>query len=122
MAAYLGYEEFKGQVLDSTDLSSLIEGLRANDLLHYSHMLTGRQLASGSILSTQLMLCIIGYMGAKSFLERVSEIVVEMKKTNKRLIYGKAYLAVQLFVYPCLYAVCDPVLGDNGQLVSDKTD
>lgn len=37
----LGYKEFKGQVLNSSDLSCLVSGLGANSLLHYSHMLTG---------------------------------------------------------------------------------
>ena len=37
-----GYKEFKGQVLNSSDLSSLVGGLRSNNLLHYSHMLTGQ--------------------------------------------------------------------------------
>ena len=36
-----GYKVFKGQVLNSTNLSELIEGLRSNSLLHYSHVLTG---------------------------------------------------------------------------------
>lgn len=43
---HTGYEEFKGQVLDSSDLSSLIEGLRNNGLLRYSHMLTGKHIAT----------------------------------------------------------------------------
>ena len=36
-----GYREFKGQVLTSDDLQELIAGLRTNDLLQYSHVLTG---------------------------------------------------------------------------------
>lgn len=37
-----GYKEFKGQVLNSSDLASLVGGLRSNNLLRYSHMLTGK--------------------------------------------------------------------------------
>ncbi len=32
---------FKGQVLDSANLAEIIDGLRSNNLLHYSHLLTG---------------------------------------------------------------------------------
>ena len=39
-----GYKSFKGQVLDSTDLSDIIGGLRENGLLvNYSHILTGKE-------------------------------------------------------------------------------
>lgn len=36
-----GYPSVKGQVLDGKELWTLIEGLEANDLLHYTHLLTG---------------------------------------------------------------------------------
>jgi len=36
------YREYRGQVLTSDDLQDLISGLRNNDLLHYSHLLTGK--------------------------------------------------------------------------------
>lgn len=36
-----GYATVKGQVLDGEQLWALIEGLEANDLLHYTHLLTG---------------------------------------------------------------------------------
>ena len=37
-----GYSTVKGQVLDGDQLWTLIEGLEANDLLHYTHLLTGK--------------------------------------------------------------------------------
>ena len=36
-----GYREYRGQVLDSEMLESLITGLRSNRLLGYTHILTG---------------------------------------------------------------------------------
>lgn len=38
---YAGYPTFKGQVLNGEQLWDLIEGLEANDLLYYTHLLTG---------------------------------------------------------------------------------
>lgn len=39
-----GYPTFKGQVLNGEQLWELIEGLHANDLLFYTHLLTGSDL------------------------------------------------------------------------------
>ena len=38
---YAGYPTFKGQVLNGEQLWELIEGLEANGLLYYTHLLTG---------------------------------------------------------------------------------
>ncbi|XP_066359425.1 2,3-bisphosphoglycerate-dependent phosphoglycerate mutase 1-like isoform X2 [Miscanthus floridulus] len=38
---HTGYPTFRGQVLDGKQLWDLIEGLEANQLLHYTHLLTG---------------------------------------------------------------------------------
>lgn len=38
---YAGYPTFKGQVLNGDQLWDLIEGLGDNDLLYYTHLLTG---------------------------------------------------------------------------------
>nr|CAG4641014.1 EOG090X09AY [Eulimnadia texana] len=77
---HTGYGSWKGTVLNSTDLADLMDGLRGNDLLHYSHILTG-------------------YVGSESFLNQVVEVIKEMKMRNPKAVY-----------------VCDPVMGDNGQL------
>lgn len=37
----IGYTHCKGQVLNSEDLQDLVDGLRQNGLLNYSHILTG---------------------------------------------------------------------------------
>lgn len=72
------YETYKGQVLNANDLEAVIDGLRKNELLDYDYLLTG-------------------YIGDKSFLLKVCDVVQELKENNPKLIY-----------------VCDPVMGDEG--------
>ena len=36
-----GYSNYRGQVLNSDDLDTLVTGLRSNSLLKYTHILTG---------------------------------------------------------------------------------
>ena len=38
----LGYKTIKGQVLTADHLAELYDGLQANDINNYSHVLTGR--------------------------------------------------------------------------------
>ncbi|KAG6742083.1 hypothetical protein POTOM_055369 [Populus tomentosa] len=100
------YPTFKGQVLNGQQLWELMEGLKANDLLYYTHLLTGMP---------NDFLC---YIGSVSFLNTVLEVVKKLRSINPKLTY-----------------VCDPVLGDEGKLyvppelvevyrekVSDKVD
>ncbi|XP_048767181.1 pyridoxal kinase-like isoform X2 [Ostrea edulis] len=77
---HTGYKCFKGQVLNSDDLACLYDGLKENKISAFSHILTG-------------------YIGSKSFLEKVADIVLDLKKSNPSLLY-----------------VCDPVMGDNGKM------
>ncbi|XP_076445148.1 pyridoxal kinase-like [Babylonia areolata] len=74
------YGHFKGQVLNDDDLSELVSGLRTNQLLRFSHVLTG-------------------YIGSKSFLEKVADVVKELRANNDSIVY-----------------VCDPVMGDDGHM------
>ncbi|KAK6255798.1 hypothetical protein SCA6_017103 [Theobroma cacao] len=74
------YPTFKGHVLNGQQLWDLIEGLEANDLLYYTHLLTG-------------------YIGSVSFLNKVLEVVHQLRCVNPNLTY-----------------VCDPVMGDEGKL------
>lgn len=74
------YKCFKGQRLNSTELDELYTGLKQNNLLEYSHLLTG-------------------YVGNATFLNKLADIVEELKTKNPKLVY-----------------LCDPVLGDNGKL------
>ncbi|KAK7108088.1 pyridoxal kinase-like [Littorina saxatilis] len=74
------YGHFRGQVLNDTDLDDLVAGLRTNNLLQFSHVLTG-------------------YIGSRSFLEKVADVIKELRNNNPNLTY-----------------VCDPVMGDGGHL------
>lgn len=75
------YGYFKGQVLNADDLDCLYDGLKHNNINgQFSHILTG-------------------YVGSKSFLEKVADIIQDIRKCNPALIY-----------------VCDPVMGDQGHL------
>jgi len=71
------YKILKGQRLNSNELNDLYEGLKQNQLMSYTHLLTG-------------------YVGEITFLNKLADIVEELKEQNPNLIY-----------------LCDPVLGDN---------
>ena len=76
---HTGYPEgVRGQVLDDTQLQELVDGLDANNINQYSHVING-------------------YIGSKSFLTKLGEVVKHLKSVNPSLIY-----------------VCDPVMGDTG--------
>jgi len=76
---HTGYKNgIKGQVLDDNQLQELIDGLDMNGINKYSHIING-------------------YIGSKSFLHKLGEIVKHLKEVNPDLIY-----------------VCDPVMGDFG--------
>ncbi|XP_030944187.1 pyridoxal kinase isoform X1 [Quercus lobata] len=81
-----GYPSFKGQVLNGQQLWELIEGLEANNLLYYTHLLTG-------------------YIGSVSFLNTILEVVNKLRSVNPKLIYvcdpvlgdeGKLYVPSEL--------------------------
>ncbi|XP_033635829.1 pyridoxal kinase-like [Asterias rubens] len=76
---HTGYNVFQGQVLNANELRVLSDGLKANDINYYSHLLTG-------------------YVGSKSFLKEVIQVVKELRETNPNIIF-----------------VCDPVMGDHGK-------
>ncbi|CAI9780824.1 unnamed protein product [Fraxinus pennsylvanica] len=58
----------EGQVLNGDQLWDLIEGLEANDLLFYTHLLTG-------------------YIGSVSFLNTVLKVVDKLRSINPKLTY-----------------------------------
>lgn len=83
---HTGYESFKGQVLNDTELGGLIEGLKNNSIDYYSHLLTG-------------------YIGSVSFLKKVKSVVEHLKTVNPNLVYvcdpvmgdnGKMYVPEEL--------------------------
>ncbi|XP_075673303.1 pyridoxal kinase isoform X2 [Castanea sativa] len=78
---HTGYPSFKGQVLNGQQLWELIEGLEANNLLYYTHLLT------------------------VSFLNTILEVVNKLRSINPKLIYvcdpvlgdeGKLYVPSEL--------------------------
>ncbi|XP_057862357.2 pyridoxal kinase isoform X4 [Cryptomeria japonica] len=81
-----GYPTVRGQVLNGEQLWTLIEGLEANDLLCYTHLLTG-------------------YIGSVSFLDTILQVVQKLRSVNPDLIYvcdpvmgdeGKLYIPPEL--------------------------
>lgn len=83
---HTGYPTFKGQVLDGQQLWDLIEGLSANNLLYYTHLLTG-------------------YIGSVSFLNTILGVVEKLRLINPEVIYvcdpvmgddGKLYVPEEL--------------------------
>uniref|UniRef100_A0A803M471 pyridoxal kinase n=1 Tax=Chenopodium quinoa TaxID=63459 RepID=A0A803M471_CHEQI len=64
----LRYPTFKGQVLNGKELWDLIEGLEANNLLFYTHLLTG-------------------YIGSVSFLDTVLKVVTKLRTVNPGLLF-----------------------------------
>ncbi|CAL0301444.1 unnamed protein product [Lupinus luteus] len=83
---HTGYPTFKGQVLNGEQLWELIEGLEGNNLLYYTHLLTG-------------------YIGSVSFLNTVLEVVNKLRSVNPELKYvcdpvmgdeGKLYVPQEL--------------------------
>ncbi|CAI5526801.1 unnamed protein product [Closterium sp. Naga37s-1] len=75
LSNHTGYPTWKGQILDGEQLWALIEGLEANGLLFYSHLLTGGlhriALVPGDC-----------YTGSLSFLETVLRVVEKLRSVN----------------------------------------
>ena len=55
------------KVLDDTQLQELIDGLEANQINHYSHIING-------------------YIGSRSFLTRLASVVSHLKTVNPGLV------------------------------------
>ena len=56
------------QVLDDIQLQELIDGLDANNINHYSHIING-------------------YIGSRSFLTKLASVVSHLKTVNPGLVY-----------------------------------
>jgi pyridoxine kinase len=65
---HTGYGSVKGQILDAIQLGELYDGLRNNNLLNYTHLLTG-------------------YIGSESFLLKVKDVISDLKAANANLTY-----------------------------------
>ncbi|BDA42154.1 Pyridoxal kinase [Coccomyxa sp. Obi] len=86
---HTGYPLWKGTIMDGDQLWDIIEGMKANNLLEYSHLLTG-------------------YIGSASLLQTVERLVGLLREHNPGLIYvcdpvmgdhGKLYVKPE--VVPC---------------------
>lgn len=67
--------------MDGQELWEIIEGLQANDLLQYTHLLTG-------------------YIASVSFLETVAKIVKALRQKNPDLVYSKALASSSMHMFP----------------------
>lgn len=67
--------------MNGQELWEIIEGLQANDLLRYTHLLTG-------------------YIASVSFLETIVKIVKALREKNPELIYSKAPAKYGMHTFP----------------------
>lgn len=74
---HTGYPNWGGQVLGCSDIEELFNNLKKNNVIYYDYVLTG-------------------YCRDKQMLEKIVQIIKELKTINPKLIY-----------------VCDPVMGDT---------
>jgi len=65
---HTGYGNWKGQVLTDNDLDDLYQGLVDNDLVRYTHLLTG-------------------YVGSVSFLQKIQSVISSIKNKLTDCIY-----------------------------------
>ncbi|KAK9901557.1 hypothetical protein WJX75_001740 [Coccomyxa subellipsoidea] len=86
---HTGYPQVKGSVMDGEQLWDIIEGMKANGLLEYSHLVTG-------------------YIGSASLLQTIKRLVELLREHNPNLMYvsdpvmgdhGKLYVKPELV--PC---------------------
>ncbi|EIE20641.1 pyridoxal kinase [Coccomyxa subellipsoidea C-169] len=67
---HTGYPLWKGSIMDGDQLWEIVEGMKANGLLEYSHLVTG-----------------IRYIGSASLLQTVKRLVELLREHNPNLIY-----------------------------------
>ncbi|KAL1461334.1 hypothetical protein WDU94_013240 [Cyamophila willieti] len=65
---HTGYGVFKGQVITEQDFDELIDGLKQNGLLNYTHVLTG-------------------YCRSPQLLSKIAKLIQELKNINPDLLY-----------------------------------
>lgn len=74
---HTGYKTIKGQVLSEKELGDLFDGLVANNLHSYTHLLTG-------------------YVGNDHFLREIIRIIKELRVANPNIVYGKYFTCDKL--------------------------
>ena len=67
--------------MNGQELWEIVEGLQANDLLQYTHVLTG-------------------YIASVSFLETVAKIVKALRQKNPDLIYSEPLANSRMHTFP----------------------
>eukprot|EP00300_Choanocystis_sp_HF-7_P033188 c45484_g1_i1.p1 GENE.c45484_g1_i1~~c45484_g1_i1.p1 ORF type:complete len:527 (-),score=112.97 c45484_g1_i1:13-1593(-) len=65
---HTGYNVIKGEVLNGDQLNALVDGLKANDLIQHTHLLTG-------------------YIGSQSFLRCIVRTLNVLREENPSLVY-----------------------------------
>jgi pyridoxal/pyridoxine/pyridoxamine kinase len=109
LACHMGYPATAGTRLAGTDLEDIVAALRSNDLMDYTHLLTGREgeghghccgtlpaYAHTSVDThayaheSRRALC-AGYIGTASMLTALADLVRELKRRNPDLIYGSSH-------------------------------
>lgn len=66
---HTGYPGFKGSVMQGPQLREIMDGLQANGLVQHTHMLTG-------------------YIGSKSFLSEVLDVLRRLRSARPDVQYG----------------------------------
>jgi pyridoxal/pyridoxine/pyridoxamine kinase len=115
---FTGYPVWRGQILNGEELWNLIEGLEANDLLFYTHLLTGFTSYQWIIeklhvfgfnkVESEAYFCslhvtAIGYIRSASFLECILQVVQKLRSVNPNLIYGIFYPWLCFMCVLCIY-------------------
>ena len=91
-SCHTGYQHFPhGEIMDGTQLRTILEGLEVNGLLGNSSD------EDPPTPDSQIGSILTGYIGSVSFLEAVIDVIECVRKYNPNVKY-----------------VCDPVLGDDG--------
>ena len=86
---HTGYPSVKGTKLGGDEFTSLIDGLRDNSLLNYSHLLTG-------------------YVGTEASLRQLTTLVTELRVENPALCYGA----------PCINILTSQLVSNRVYLLS----
>ncbi len=131
-----GYPTWQGEKLTGEQLGKLVQGLKANNLICYSHLLTGEPPLFSSLLSrspSHLIILNLHLLHLQatwaihpSWGQRFNSLKPLKKQTLGSytvrwppfLFFAKHLktLTVDMATLSLFLAVCDPVMGDNGKL------
>ncbi|RHY96998.1 hypothetical protein DYB35_006012 [Aphanomyces astaci] len=95
---HTGYKKFRGERMTSEQLENVVAGLEENDLLHYTHLLTG-------------------YVGNPALLRAITNTLRKLRRQNPSSYVHPTTRAWVLIMHATIRLyVCDPVMGDDGKL------